>query len=260
VNQIPDKNVEMFLNLLNGQTTSSNTTLSGQDLQESLRTTLLDLRQPYRAVTPQDYEQLTLIDWHQTETAKKLGNGGRVQRVKCLPQVNLTSDQPKEKTFASAHISLVILPEKQDQDSNTLKYALWNFLDQRRLLTTQLHVVEPEYVEVTITTTLKLKEGVTASGVRPIVYEAIQTFFDPRVGGAQQQGWPFGRDVYISELYTLLDLVPEVDYVEALNLKSRNQEDESATQTNTNEKIEVKDHQLVKVTLEKLILKESWEA
>ena len=33
-------------------------------------------------------------------------------------------------------------------------------------------------------------------------------------GEAQGTGWPLGRNVYVSEIYALLDKLPGVDYVE----------------------------------------------
>ena len=41
----------------------------------------------------------------------------------------------------------------------------------------------------------------------------MKKFFDPRTGGEDGQGWPFGRNVFVSEIYSLLDQLPGVDYV-----------------------------------------------
>ena len=38
--------------------------------------------------------------------------------------------------------------------------------------------------------------------------------------GPEGQGWPFGRDVHVSEMYELLDKVDGVDYVRAIQLDS----------------------------------------
>lgn len=42
---------------------------------------------------------------------------------------------------------------------------------------------------------------------------ALQDYFHPLRGGRDGTGWPFGRSVYVSELYDLLDRLPSVDYV-----------------------------------------------
>ena len=47
---------------------------------------------------------------------------------------------------------------------------------------------------------------------------ALNKFLDPLVGGPDGSGWPFGRDVYRSEIMRIIDEVPGVDYVASLEL------------------------------------------
>ena len=253
VNQIPDRNIVTFLNLLNGSRESS---FPASDLPTAVRDTVLKVRQRYRAVTAEDFEQLALDDWHATPDAKALGDRGTIQRVCCLPQVNLESLDPTARKLAPGHISLVVLsalPRSDSPstgDSNPLLPALWNFLDERRLLTTQHHVVEPDYVSVGLETTLRLVAGASVDRVRQGVFAAVNRFFDPLIGGSAGQGWPFGRNVYPSEVYELLAGIPDVDYVEILKLQ------------NTSPPIEIalEDYQLVALQFgeAQLTLREAW--
>ena len=103
--------------------------------------------------------------------------------------------------------------------TTALKQSLWTFLDQRRLLTTRHHIVGPTYVSVPITATLHLKAGTVADTVCAQAINNIRRFFDPLLGGAEGTGWPFGRAVYRSEVYEVLDQVPGVDYVENVVLR-----------------------------------------
>jgi hypothetical protein len=41
----------------------------------------------------------------------------------------------------------------------------------------------------------------------------LEQYLHPLHGGEDGQGWPFGRSVYVSEIYELLDRLPGVDYV-----------------------------------------------
>jgi hypothetical protein len=50
------------------------------------------------------------------------------------------------------------------------------------------------------------------------VVAALNKFLDPLVGGPEGSGWPFGRDVYRSEIMRIIDEVPGVDYVASLEL------------------------------------------
>ena len=108
--------------------------------------------------------------------------------------------------------------------------ALWNFLDddRRRLLTTRHHVVGPAYVKVALSARLVLQSGVLRSTALERVLTAVRGFFDPLTGGTAGQGWPFGRDVYVSEVYELLDEVPGVDYVEDVVLTADKTESTTA--------------------------------
>ncbi|MGK7925563.1 MAG: baseplate protein J [Spirulina sp.] len=216
VNQIPDKNYEAFLSLLKVEHESS----SGEaqkSLPSQIQDTLSRLRDRYRAVTPEDYEKLVLEDWHKSKDFQ----GSKIARVKCLPQWNL--DPSATDRIATGHISLVVVPEEGDREEKDKYKDLLHFLDQRKLLTTRLHIVEPEYVCVALETDLVLEDGALAEDVQKKAREEVTMFFDPLKSEKywQGQGWPFGRGIYLSELYKLLDDLEGVDYVESLLVKDK---------------------------------------
>ena len=244
VNQIPDDNYASFVSLLKGeQWDLSNVTAAERQkrLQSEIQQTLLELRHRYRAVTSEDYEQLVLEDWNQSRESNDL----TIARVKCLAQRNL--DELDADTIAKGHISLVVVPENNNQvkDEKNKYENLLNFLDQRSLLTTRLHIVEPEYVSVAIETELVLEDGAQAEEVKKNAEAEVTMFFAPLQSGKywQGKGWLFGRSVYISELYKILDDLEGVDYVEE-NLKIKVKDNISQTE------IYLTDNQLVNFQLE----------
>jgi Baseplate J-like protein len=246
VNRIPNKNYRAFLKLLN----DAEFQYSG-DLETDIRETILSLRKRYRAVSTHDYEQLILEDWNETEHANQVG---KVARVKCISDRNLARLEELE----AGHISLVILPdssELQPSPSAALKIALWQWLDDRRLLGTRHHVVGADYLPVTISAKIRLEPGVPASDERRRTIEAaIRGFFHPLTGG-DGKGWTFGRSVYRSEVFELLDRVPGVDYVPRVTLKSDRQNDPDPHE------IELAEGELVTVNIDKngLEIQEAWE-
>ena len=291
VDRVPDKNMEIFLKLLNGPEWANREKGKGEkgDLQDAIRETVVDLRKRYRAVTCEDYERLAVEDWNQTEPSQLLG---KIKRSHCLPERNLALKNPEAREAnAPGHISLVIVPDIPEQageanlspsPSSDLLTALWMFLDERRLLTTRHHVVAPEYVPVTISATLFLEGGARAADVRSRAEKSISTFFHPFKGGADGTGWPFGRNIYISEVYELLDDIPGVNYVEIVKLQViyptmqiRNELDRSKgigllVGVNTiigrglldedpSKQVVLKDYELVAVKIGELILKEAWQ-
>jgi hypothetical protein len=66
-----------------------------------------------------------------------------------------------------------------------------------------------------------------AANSHPAVAKQVQrraeaemyAFLNPYVGGPAREGWPFGRDLHLSEIYGLLQRIPEVEYVESVKLE-----------------------------------------
>ncbi|NDJ16459.1 baseplate protein J [Myxacorys almedinensis] len=221
VNRVSDRNIEMFLKLLNG----ADWTLQG-DLPTAIRETVQTLRQRHRAVTPEDYEQLALQDWSLTPAAQALGNAALIGQAKCLIHRNLaTPDAAAKLDHAPGHVSLVIVPALFDdatpQPSASLQTALWQWLDQRRLLTTRHHVVGADYLPVQLSAAqLSLEEGAAIAAIREEATGRMRQFFHPLTGGPDGKGWQFGRDVYLSEVYEQLERLPGVHHVRGITLEA----------------------------------------
>ncbi len=254
VDRIPDKNILTYLQLLNGPEWQ----LTG-DLESAIQQTLTVLRQRYRAVTPADFEQLVLEQWPQSDRALALGEATTVQRLTCLPHRNLSLSDPEAASGdAPGHISLVIVPAADPhstalpQPSLALRQSLWQWLDDRRLITTQHHVVGPTYVSVQLAAELVLLEGAPLpKEVRQQAIAALEQFFHPLTGGEQGTGWPFGRSIYPSEIYELLDHQPGVDYVRTVTLQAN----PNVTQ------VPLLAHELVTIAINPndIVIREAWE-
>ena len=99
-------------------------------------------------------------------------------------------------------------------------YAVKQLLNERRLVTCQHHVAGPMYTNIYIKATvvrgLPLKDATSLQ--REIASNALSEFFHPLRGGPERTGWPWGRNVYVSEVYQVLESVGGVDHVEALQI------------------------------------------
>jgi hypothetical protein len=232
--QIPDERYDAFLRLLRG----SGWTRSAA-LDSAIAETLTLLRTPWRAATAADIERLVLLDWPASADAATLGPGDAVRRVQSVPSVNVEADQASRSQPAPGHLSILIVPDRAATDaagsppapSPELRQALWTWLEPRRLLGVRHHVAGPDYVAVSVTARLVLRNDyappqTAQSGVltdQTIADQAgrdaiatIERHFDALNGGADGTGWPFGRNVYLSELYQLLDGLTGVDYVDGV--------------------------------------------
>jgi hypothetical protein len=166
--------------------------------------TVLTLRRLERAVSCSDFETLAL----EADT--------RVARARCLPRLNMDVDPEQEKP---GHVSVIILPQSPTEtDLPGLLAAVENALTPKLLLTTQLHVIGPQFVTVGITVTIVPLSDELEPALQQRVVEAVKNFFDPHTGGEDGKGWPFGRNVFVSEIYSLLDRLAGVDYVTAVTV------------------------------------------
>ena len=207
LDRVTTANVVAFLNLLDGKTRRA-ADFEGKDaeLAAEIRATILHLRARDRAITCSDFEALAL----------SADLEGRVARARCVPRRNLTMDLTREKP---GHVSVIILPaDGAEDDLPALKNIVQGYLDPRVLLTTRPHVVGPFFVDVTVQATVVPLADQLDADVKASVANAVSAFLDPHTGGDDGTGWPFGRDVFASELYAVIDRLPAIDFVSALSL------------------------------------------
>ncbi len=248
LNRVTATNVLSFLKLLNGtdwnpfEETQRKLTdaekaavrarlakLSREDLAQliadQLPKTVQNLRRLERAVTPADFEALAI-------EAGRVSPGqpdSRVARAHCLPRRNLEMDPERDK---AANVSVIILPKADPEpDLPGLLTTVFNYLEPKLPLTTQLHVVGPQFVTFNMKATVvilpdepelesQLKDPTQWLPNR-IVAE-VKAFFDPRPRADGSLPWPFGRNVFVSELYGLLDSLSGVDYIQDITLTPAN--------------------------------------
>jgi baseplate J-like protein len=200
VNAVTDANRVKFLRLLNGPDWP--VPLSRAELDAEVRRTVLELRRTDRAVTAADVEFL----------ATAADPAGRIARAHCIPERNLELTDPTQRGARQpGHVSVVIVPF-QPADLAVLQTVVADYLEPRRLLTARVHVVGPRSVPVRVQVTLRLMPDALEATVRPRAVAALQSFLDPIVG-RDGSGWPLGRNVYVSEIYRLLDTLAGVDFV-----------------------------------------------
>jgi hypothetical protein len=208
LNRISAANVRAFLRLINGPEWTP-----PKDLDEAKRETLTDLHRTRRAVTDEDFERLTLA------TNEALGSAAKekVARAKAIFRRNLASDDPMARgSEAPGHVSVIVVPNAESgrtEPSARLLERVCSALEPARLLTTRVHVVPPRYVTVGVRATLVISTTMRPQDVHKAALDALKSFLDPIKGGPRGKGWPFGRSVYVSDVYQLLAGLPGVKLV-----------------------------------------------
>jgi predicted phage baseplate assembly protein len=120
---------------------------------------------------------------------------------------------------AAGVVTVVVLPRCGDtpRPSAELLEHVRRYLERRRLVCTELHVVGPSYVPVTVSATLHAGPGAPSDLARR-ANGALETLFDPLTGGPDGNGWPFGRAVLESEVMAALNELPGVRFVDELGI------------------------------------------
>lgn len=149
-----------------------------------------------RAVTPEDFELLAL-------------RAAGIARAKALPRQH--PDFPGEEV--PGVVTVIVVPDIEDPapmpTEGTLR-TVCAYLDQRRLLTTELYVVKPTYRIVKIRAELVANDDADLAEVKLRAEATINRYFDPLTGGEESTvdtpgpGWPFGGDIYYSLVYRRL--------------------------------------------------------
>ena len=182
-----------------------------ETLEEAIQRARMDLKTPYRAVTSHDYERLAMTT-----------PGVRVARAKALPGYYPGKDSPVQGI-----VSVIAVPQVEDDNVNPepsqgFMNTVYEHLDKRRLLTTELFVLRPVYEEICVKATVWIHPRYVGSTVADEVKNKLNDFLHPTKGGPDGTGWPFGRSVYRSEIYEVIDRVEGVDHVTSVSLNDLN--------------------------------------
>jgi predicted phage baseplate assembly protein len=162
------------------------------------------LRIRNRAVTAEDFEILAQEAATVVARARCIqpepGNGLRPGTVQVLivPQVTIVEER--------------IEPE-QLEIPKPLEEEVRRYLDERRLLTTALVIESPRYVWVSAQVHVQVKPRMDVVLVRGEIERRLYRFLNPLYGGPEGTGWPFGRDLFVADVYSLVAGVEGVDYV-----------------------------------------------
>jgi predicted phage baseplate assembly protein len=176
------------------------------------------LRSRDRAVTESDFEFLA-----------RQALPAATSRVKCL------QPRPAEAgRVAPGQIYVLVIPRVMKPDHyirpeelelNDEQVAkLSSYLDDRRLLTTRLDIRAPAYRWVSVTVELREAPGFSRDEVEAEVLARLYRYLNPLVGGSSGDGWPFGRDLFVSDVYQSLQGTPNVQFIRSVSMFLANED------------------------------------
>lgn len=163
------------------------------------------VRHRSQAITAADYEALAL----QATPA--------VAVARALPTTHPSGRQ------APGWVTLRIVPHSSDPrpyPSFELRDRVRRYLAARApaSIARQIAVRPAEFLPVGVTAAVAVADTDAAASVRDAVLQELRRFLHPLTGGPEGRGWPFGRDVFLSDVAALLESLRGVDFVATLGL------------------------------------------
>jgi uncharacterized phage protein gp47/JayE len=164
------------------------------------------LRHRSQAITAADYEALAL------EASPA------VAVARALPNVHPTGRR------APGWVTLKIVPHSSEPEpvaSFEVRSRVRRHIAARApaAIAHRIAVLPALYLAVGVTAVIRPVAPDDAGRLRDDVLDSLRSFLHPLSGGPDAQGWPFGRDVYLSDIASVLERVPGMDVVESLSLE-----------------------------------------
>lgn len=124
---------------------------------------------------------------------------------------------------AAGWVTVVVMPRSADarpRPSFELREQVRRFLAARSpaSVTGRVAVIGPEYLAVGVEATIVPLDPAEGGVVRARTEETLSRFFHPLTGGPDGRGWPFGRDVHLSDVAASLEGLEGVDYAANVTL------------------------------------------
>jgi len=144
-------------------------------------------KKPSQAVTLKDYEILA-----------KMTTGLRVARAKALAN--------KENNL----ITIMVVPYSRTNHAMPDDFfcqRICRFLDAKRLITTRIDVIKPSYTKVGISLEIQAHINFDEESIRLSIITALDEYLHPLKGGDNKEGWEFGRGIYYSDIYALIESI-----------------------------------------------------
>ena len=191
---------------------------SGGDLGESVsdgeRQIPLVLRHRDRLVSWQDFRDVTLRT-----------PGVDIGRVGVLPLFRPgDQDKPPEENLPGV-VTLLVIPRFDSiaplwpSPDRLFLRRICDYLDTRRLVTTEIHLRGPKYKPIYLSVGIKVNGGSFPDTVKQVVKDRLQGYLSALPpGGPLGAGWPLKKRLLDKDLEAVATRVPGVDYVEGLEL------------------------------------------
>jgi Baseplate J-like protein len=162
---------------------------AGESVADAEQRIPLYLQNAGRAVSAEDFSDIV-----------KSTPGIDLGRVETLPLY-----RPDTGVNAPGVVTVMVIPNDPTTPQGPVPdgaflQAVCGYLEPRRLLTTEVHVVGPDYQDLSVSVGFDILPGKDVATVTQGIQAAISSYLSPLEGGPSGTGWPLGKPVIAGEL------------------------------------------------------------
>jgi predicted phage baseplate assembly protein len=181
--------------------------VDGEDVENAKVRGPIRLRARGRAVTTEDYEQLSREAAPEIARVRAVaaGDGADAGSVRVLIVPAAVAEQGRLRFD-----QLVPNPDTLQKVTDRL--------EECRVIGTRAIVEPPVYRGITVVAKLRARPRVNPSRLQEEALLALYEYFHPITGGPDGTGWPFGRPVNVGEVYSVLQGLRGTEIVEDARL------------------------------------------
>ena len=199
---------------VNGVTVENRRPASGgmasETIERALHRVRQDLKKPSRTITSEDFEKLV-----------RAIPGLPIARVGVFPLYH--PDYPGLRMPGA--VTVIVVPNtlslgesEPPVPSEGFLKTVRSFLETRRVITTNLHVRGPKFVRTNVSAKIQIDPHSNSAQVIEAAKARLTQLLNPVNGGPDAAGWAFGRSVFKSEIYQVLDAVEGINCVDSVSL------------------------------------------
>lgn len=157
------------------------------------------------------------VEWLVREAAPQIA------LVKCFPTMNRDLD------FTPGKATVIVVPEitgLKPVPSQEMLNEIDKYLSERiaAVLNTsdypRLDVIGPDYIRIGVEATVKYTNPESGKIIEGQIMDNLREFLNPLHGGQEKTGWTLGKNLYISEVCTVIKNTSGVDYIPHINIKA----------------------------------------
>jgi len=157
------------------------------------------------------------VEWLVREAAPQIAI------VKCFPTMD------RELDFTPGKATVIVVPEYSNpkpSPSQEMLNEIDKYLAARiaAVLNTsqfpRLDVIGPEYIRIGVEAAVKYTTPESGKIIEGQIMDNLREFLNPLHGGQEKTGWSLGKNLYISEVCSVIKNTPGVDYISDITVKS----------------------------------------